>query len=578
MAKSFMKIKKGVSLSDLSSPPVDPQNGDFYYSLSTGLQVYHNNVWQSAGSGSGIGTSPIDLLDTSSATLPGNTSTLIDGQTLVVDDKVLFLGLTIGANLVYKVDSIDGGNNITWSAAYPAFVDGAAPGVGETVLIQRGTEYSLFSFGWNGSAWAWDGLDIISQSLGRSADIPNSSVGYRTNLYSRVGTFSNSADVTILDIDQTNAAATAAGLDLSYAGLGDGIAIAMPNAAATRGIFIDHDGTGHGIYLDMSDAAATGLGIASLGFGIDVVSTSLGLSVNSAAGGAVIKGNAGSVIELISKGLGVASIAKWQMKESGGGSITHKLATDMATDYNLEWPKLGPATSTVLTHDDSDVLIWRKPNTGDSGIAWTGGGTLTVVDNAGNPELSWDANAYIQVPGLDLTSNRIVPGSFQLTTGQVAYVTINRVNTPTDITVSVSGIGAIPHNNDTLIIARYEDGDIVFSSNRIAIGQSSSSGGSPNEFTTKELNNSAAYVASAGEQILANTSSTALTIDLPASPSVGDRIRVIDAGAGLGTFGTNSVTIDGNGNTIQGQTDVVISSDGQNVELVFSSLSDWRIF
>ena len=274
MAKTFMKIKKGVSLSDLPSPPSDPQNGDFYYSDSSGLQIRHNGVWQNAGSGSGIGTVVVDLLDTSLATLPATDATTIDGNTLVVGDLVLFLGLTVGANLAYQVTDITAGN-ITWSAAYPAFSTGSAPLIGDAVFIERGSAYSLYSFTYDGTLWEWDGINRQNEAIGQPADIPNSSLGFRTNVWSRAFTAETASDASLLDLDSTGAAATSAGIDLSYAGVGSGIDITATNAAGT------------------------GLSIGSIGFGIDLLTTALGLNIDSAAGGAVIKANAGTALEVV---------------------------------------------------------------------------------------------------------------------------------------------------------------------------------------------------------------------------------------------------------------------------------------
>jgi len=97
-------------------------------------------------------------------------------------------------------------------------------------------------------------------------------------------------------------------------------------------------------------------------------------------------------------------------------------------------------------------------------------------------------------------------------------------------------------------------------------------------FVAVELDDAATYLASSGQQVLISSTTQSLALDLPAAPIAGDRIRIIDAGAGAGSFNAFPVTIDGNGKTIQGQTDVTISSDGFNVELVYSSLSDWRVF
>jgi len=58
--------------------------------------------------------------------------------------------------------------------------------------------------------------------------------------------------------------------------------------------------------------------------------------------------------------------------------------------------------------------------------------------------------------------------------------------------------------------------------------------------------------------IMADTTAGAFTVTLPIAPNVGDRIGVKDAGS---SFGTNNLTIAGNGNNVDGATTLVLSSD-----------------
>jgi hypothetical protein len=75
------------------------------------------------------------------------------------------------------------------------------------------------------------------------------------------------------------------------------------------------------------------------------------------------------------------------------------------------------------------------------------------------------------------------------------------------------------------------------------------------------------YTAVAGAQILANTTANPIEIDLPSSPSTGDEVTIIDA---RGTFGSNNLTIDRNGNPINtGTSNLVLSNNGQSLTLVY---------
>jgi microcystin-dependent protein len=85
------------------------------------------------------------------------------------------------------------------------------------------------------------------------------------------------------------------------------------------------------------------------------------------------------------------------------------------------------------------------------------------------------------------------------------------------------------------------------------------------------------YTASSGERILANTSSVAITINLPASPLVGDVVIIYDAD---NTFDLRNVTVGRNGSNINGAaSNLVLADRGLTVEFVyFSASKGWRVF
>jgi len=79
----------------------------------------------------------------------------------------------------------------------------------------------------------------------------------------------------------------------------------------------------------------------------------------------------------------------------------------------------------------------------------------------------------------------------------------------------------------------------------------------------------------AGQNVLANTHAAARTYTLPASPSVGDQVKIID----LGNAATNNITVARNSEKIQGSAaDMTISTDSAAIALVYST-SDygWRL-
>jgi len=78
-----------------------------------------------------------------------------------------------------------------------------------------------------------------------------------------------------------------------------------------------------------------------------------------------------------------------------------------------------------------------------------------------------------------------------------------------------------------------------------------------------------AYTAVADDQVIVDTSSTAVTITLPASPSVGDEVSFVD---GKGTFGSNNLIIARNNSKINsGTSNLTVSTNGQSFTLVFAN-------
>ena len=75
------------------------------------------------------------------------------------------------------------------------------------------------------------------------------------------------------------------------------------------------------------------------------------------------------------------------------------------------------------------------------------------------------------------------------------------------------------------------------------------------------------YTAVAGAQIFANTTANPIQITLPASPGVGDEVTIIDT---RGTFGSNNLTVERNGNPINtGTSNLTLYNNGQSLTLVY---------
>jgi len=95
-------------------------------------------------------------------------------------------------------------------------------------------------------------------------------------------------------------------------------------------------------------------------------------------------------------------------------------------------------------------------------------------------------------------------------------------------------------------------------------------------FTWNSTDISSATTLVRGTGYFVDTSSAAVTLTLPASPNRGDTIKIID----LGSAATNNITIDRNGERIQGlEENMTVSTDEAAFGLVYNDTSGkgWRL-
>ena len=93
---------------------------------------------------------------------------------------------------------------------------------------------------------------------------------------------------------------------------------------------------------------------------------------------------------------------------------------------------------------------------------------------------------------------------------------------------------------------------------------------------TDWLTKTGTYTAFAGDKIFVNTQSSAFTITLPASPTIGDEVRFVDL---ANSFDTNNLTVGRNSEKIDGATsDLTVATEGAAFALVYSgSTYGWKL-
>ena len=88
--------------------------------------------------------------------------------------------------------------------------------------------------------------------------------------------------------------------------------------------------------------------------------------------------------------------------------------------------------------------------------------------------------------------------------------------------------------------------------------------------------NTTPYTALNNDRILVDTTSAPIQVDLPTSPNVGDNVRMMDLS---GTFDTNNLTVNNNGNNINGVSDtLVVASENAGFQLVYTGATQgWKL-
>jgi hypothetical protein len=99
--------------------------------------------------------------------------------------------------------------------------------------------------------------------------------------------------------------------------------------------------------------------------------------------------------------------------------------------------------------------------------------------------------------------------------------------------------------------------------------------GGGNPWVTKTVSDTG-FTAANNDRIFVNTTGGAITINLPASPTVGDNVRFLDSG---GTFNTNNLTIGRNSLKIQGLAEnLTVSTQYAGFQLVYSGTTNgWML-
>ena len=248
---------------------------------------------------------------------------------------------------------------------------------------------------------------------------------------------------------------------------------------------------------------------------------------------------------------------------NGGTGTTSTTFANLTTNVTglLPIANGGTATSTPALVAGTGVTIsgtWPNQTINATGT----GGTVTSVAGTGT------------VNGISLSGT--VTSSGSLTLGGTLSGVANAALTNSSVTVTagsgMSGGGAVALGSSITLtnagVTSIVAGTGISISGATGAVTVSASGGAG--FTARTTT----YTALSGDNVLANTSGGSWTLTLPASPSTGNTVQVMDS---IGTFDTYPLTVARNGQTIMSAAeDMTLSVEGAATIFVYNG-STWRV-
>ena len=219
-----------------------------------------------------------------------------------------------------------------------------------------------------------------------------------------------------------------------------------------------------------------------------------------------------------------------------GTTTTINSATLTVDDKTIEAGSV--ATPTDTTADGGGFVL---KGASDKTILWSNANDRWDVNQAWNL-----TSGYLQIGGTEVLSNNTL-GAGVTASSLTSVGTLNTLSVAGNVTCSGTGQIKVPSGTQAQRSGSPVAG--MFRYNTDTNGFEGHNGtvwggiGGGNPWVTK----TSAYTAVAGDRLLVDTSSAAITITLPASPAIGDQVSILDLS---GSFATNNLTVNRNGKDI----------------------------
>jgi len=239
------------------------------------------------------------------------------------------------------------------------------------------------------------------------------------------------------------------------------------------------------------------------------------------------------------------------------------MASTYSTDLSLELVATGEKAGLWGTVTNTNLQILQAASSGVVNVPMTSGSDVTLDLSDGSATAN-GKNIYLKLTGT-MTANisLIIPATTTGGTATRVYIIQDATDrtTANKYTLSIKTAGssnpiAVPVGS-TMVV--HSDGTDA----RLDLLQEGNF-----EITSTSIT---AYTAVAGDNLLIDTASTTVTITLPASPSKGDTVSIMDVSA-TGGFASNNVTVNRNGSKIRGaESNLTLNNNNQSIKLRFTN-------
>ena len=238
------------------------------------------------------------------------------------------------------------------------------------------------------------------------------------------------------------------------------------------------------------------------------------------------------------------------------------MASTFSTDLALELVATGEKAGLWGTITNTNLQVLQQSTSGVIDVAMTSGTDVTLALSDG--ATSNGKNIYLKLTGT-MTANisLIIPASTTGGTATRLYVIQDATDrtTANKYTLSIKTAGSsnpipVPVGATMLIHSNGTDARLdILQKGNFAITSSSIT----------------AYTAVAGDNLLINTAAAQVTITLPASPTMGDEVSIMDVSA-TGGFGSNKVIVNRNSQPIRGAaSNLDLATNNQSIKLRYTN-------